>query len=76
MSRTGRHLSSPRKPARARRSTISAGSCWRLIAADVFDPNCKNMDVAVDSRGRIYVADTVKLAIIVFEPATGEAGAA
>jgi hypothetical protein len=26
------------------------------------------MDIAVDSRGRVYVVDTVKLAILVFEP--------
>ena len=36
--------------------------------ADVFDANCKNMSIAVDRRGRVYVADTVKLAIFVFEP--------
>jgi len=39
-----------------------------VIAADVFDANCKNMSIAVDARGRVYVADTVKLAILVFEP--------
>jgi hypothetical protein len=26
------------------------------------------MDVAVDSRGRIYVIDTVRLQIVVYEP--------
>ena len=48
------------------------GKLLAVIAADIFDPNCKNMDIAVsdagDGRGRVYVADTVKLAIFVFEP--------
>jgi len=46
------------------------GNLLAVIAADVFDANCKNMSVAVDRRGRVYVADTVKLAIFVFEPVT------
>lgn len=45
------------------------GKLLTVIATDVFDPNCKNMDVAVDLRGRVYVADTVKLEIFVFEEA-------
>ena len=44
------------------------GNLLSVIATDVFDPNCKNMDIAVDSRGRVCVADTVKLQICVFEP--------
>jgi sugar lactone lactonase YvrE len=47
-----------------------SGELQAVIAADVFDPNCKNMSMAVDHRGRVYVADTVKLAIFVFEPVT------
>ncbi len=47
------------------------GTLLSVIATDVFDPNCKNMDIAVDSRGRVYVADTVKLAVLVFEAAGG-----
>ena len=47
-----------------------SGELRAVIAADVFDPNSKNMSVAVDRRGRVYVADTVKLAIFVFEPVT------
>ena len=43
------------------------------MADDLFDPAAKNMDVAVDSAGRIYVVDTERLEIRVFEPATGEA---
>lgn len=57
----------------------------RLLAvtdAESLDPNCKNMDLAVDSRGRIYVADTVRMQIAVFQrddvaarPATDPAAA-
>jgi sugar lactone lactonase YvrE len=45
-----------------------AGTLLAVIATDVFDANCKNMSIAVDSRNRVYVVDTVKLAIFVFEP--------
>jgi hypothetical protein len=44
------------------------GKLLAVIATDLFDANCKNMSIAVDSRGRVYVVDTVKLAIHVFEP--------
>jgi hypothetical protein len=53
----------------------SGGKLLAVIAADVFDPNCKNMSIAAGSRGRVYVADTVKLRIFVFEPRAGVAGA-
>ena len=43
------------------------GELEAVIAADAFDSNCKNMSIAVDRRGRVYVADTVRLAILVFE---------
>ena len=43
------------------------GKLLAVIATDVFDPNCKNMGIAVDARGRVYVADTVRLEILVFE---------
>jgi sugar lactone lactonase YvrE len=49
-------------------SCSDTGAC---VATDVpagsFDPNCKNMDLAVDRRGRVYVVDTVRLAILAFE---------
>ncbi len=54
----------------------SNGALMTVIAAEVFDPNCKNMSIAVGSRGRVYVADTVKLTIFVFEPRSGERRAA
>ncbi|MHC4675731.1 MAG: NHL repeat-containing protein [Planctomycetota bacterium] len=44
------------------------GKLLWLVGSEAFDPNCKNMDIAVDSRGRIYVADTVRLHICVFAP--------
>lgn len=43
------------------------GTLLSVIATDVFDRNCKNMDIAVDTRGRVYVADTVRLEILAFE---------
>ena len=45
-----------------------AGKLLAVIATDLFDANCKNMSIAVDAGGRVYVADTVKLAVLVFEP--------
>jgi len=46
------------------------GTFLEVIAAEeAFDATCKNMDLAVDSRGRVYVADTVRLEILVLEPA-------
>jgi len=44
------------------------GKLLAVIATDLFDTTCKNMDIAVDRSGRVYVADTVKLAVFVFEP--------
>jgi len=44
------------------------GNLITVVADDLFDPNCKNMDVAVDSRERVYVVDTVGLQINVFVP--------
>ncbi|MCX6630645.1 MAG: hypothetical protein NTW28_23765 [Candidatus Solibacter sp.] len=46
------------------------GNLQAVVASAPFDANCKNMSVAVDGRGLVYVADTVKLAIFVFEPVT------
>jgi len=47
-----------------------SGNLQAVVASAPFDPNCKNMSLAVDGRGVVYVADTVKLAIFVFEPVT------
>jgi sugar lactone lactonase YvrE len=44
------------------------GKLISVIAEEVFDPNCKNMDIAVDGRGRVYVVDTVKFQILAFAP--------
>jgi hypothetical protein len=54
----------------------SGGKLLEVIATGVFDPNCKNMSIAAGSRGRVHVADTVKLQIFVFEPRAREVGAA
>ncbi len=43
------------------------GNLLSVIAASEFDPGCKNMAIAADSHGRVYVADTVRLQILVFE---------
>jgi streptogramin lyase len=51
------------------------GELLAVVADDVFDPNAKNMDVVVDSDGRIYVADTATLTIHVFEPVSREEAA-
>jgi len=48
------------------------GNLISVIAADAFDPNCKNMDVAVDSGGRVYVVDTIRLQVHVFAPTQSE----
>ncbi|MFV2066513.1 MAG: NHL repeat-containing protein [Pirellulales bacterium] len=54
----------------------------KLLAAggtDRLDPNCKNLDLAIDPQGTLYVTDTVRLQVVVFrchalsEPATGQA---
>ena len=42
------------------------GKLLTIVAADNFDLSCKNMDVVVDSIGRIYVVDTVRLHICVY----------
>jgi sugar lactone lactonase YvrE len=50
-----------------------AGQLVAVVADRAFDPGAKNMDVAVDSRGRIHVVDTVTLEICVFARQAGEA---
>ena len=44
------------------------GNLLSVVAeGEAFDPGAKNMDLAVDGGGRIYVADTVRLRVSVFE---------
>jgi sugar lactone lactonase YvrE len=43
-----------------------------VVDADAFDANCKNMDVAVDAKGNVFVVDTVRLHICVFAPEQAE----
>jgi sugar lactone lactonase YvrE len=44
------------------------GKLIAIIASDVFDPGCKNMDITIDSLDRAYVIDTVKLVVYQFIP--------
>jgi sugar lactone lactonase YvrE len=44
------------------------GKLLAVLGTTVFDSACKHLDIAVDSRLRVYVADSVKLQIVVFEP--------
>ena len=54
--------------AEARAKVLDAsGKLVAVLGTTVFDSGCKNMAVAADFRGRIYVAETVKLRILVFE---------
>ena len=48
------------------------GNLLAVIASEVFDLGCKNMDLAVDALGRVYVIDTVRLEVLVFEPSQGQ----
>jgi len=42
------------------------GKMLAIISDDAFEPGCKNMDLVVDSAGRVHVADTVRLEVLVF----------
>jgi hypothetical protein len=44
----------------------SQGKFLAIMDERFFDPNCRNMDVCVDGKDRIYVVDTVRLQICVF----------
>jgi len=46
----------------------SDGRLVAWVGNDAFDPNCKNMDLAVDGKGLVYVVDTMRLHICVFAP--------
>ena len=46
-----------------------AGELVDVIATEPFHLACKNMDIAVAGQGRVYVVDTVKREVLVFEPA-------
>jgi sugar lactone lactonase YvrE len=48
------------------------GKLLAVLGTTVFDENCKHLDIAADSRGRVYVSDSVKLQVVVFEPAIEE----
>ena len=42
------------------------------VVDDHFDPGAKNMDIAIDTEGGVYVADTERLEIRVFAPIVAE----
>lgn len=44
------------------------GEFQGVIAAECFDPNCKNIPVQAGAHGRVYAGDTVTLEILAFEP--------
>ena len=48
------------------------GELLTVVADEGFDSQAKNLDLAVDSKGKIYVVDTVKLEILVFVPVDKE----
>lgn len=48
------------------------GTLLQVLADDGFDAGAKNMDIAVDSTGRVYVADNVTFEIHIFERGASE----
>ncbi len=50
----------------------ASGRLLALVGSETFHAECKNMDVAVDGQGRIYVVDTVRLNILVFAANSSE----
>jgi sugar lactone lactonase YvrE len=48
------------------------GALLQVIAVEGFAPDAKNMDLAVDDQGRLYVADNVRCEIHRYAPAQGE----
>ncbi len=46
----------------------SEGKILAVIGSEHFDPNCLHLHLAVDSKGRVIVADPVRLQLKVFSP--------
>jgi hypothetical protein len=67
LTRQGHVVVTEKAPARVK-VYDDAGKLLAFIGPEAFDQNCRNMDVAVDSQGRIHVVDTVNLRILVFAP--------
>ncbi len=67
----GRVLVSEKAPPRVKVYDPEGRLLSVVAGAEAFDPAAKNMDLAVDSAGRIFVADTVRRHVCVFEPAAG-----
>ncbi len=66
----GRIAVTDKVPARAKLYD-AGGRLLAVIGPDAFDQNGKNLDIAVDAKGRVYVADPVRLHVCVFEPVAG-----
>jgi len=45
------------------------GNLIAVIADNVFDPNAKNMAIAVGAQGRVFIGDSAKKRILVYDPA-------
>jgi sugar lactone lactonase YvrE len=50
----------------------SSGTLLGIIGPEHFDLKCVHLHLAVDSKGRIYVGDPVRLEVQIFSPETGE----
>ncbi len=46
----------------------SAGELRAVFGADELDPTSRNVDLAVDDRGRVFALDTARVRILVWEP--------
>ncbi len=53
----------------------AAGKLLAVLGDKIFDANSKNMAITADLRGRVYVAEPVRLQILVFEPVRAKAEA-
>jgi sugar lactone lactonase YvrE len=65
LTRGGQIVVAEKAPPRVKLYTAD-GQLLAVMGEKDFDPTCKNMDVAVDAQGRIYVVDTARLRICVF----------
>jgi hypothetical protein len=48
------------------------GALLAAVGPEPFDPQCRNMSLAADAAGRVYVLDTERLCVLVFEPRRAE----
>ena len=72
LARDGRVMVSEKAPPRVKVYGPEGDLLAVVAGGEAFDAAAKNMDVAVDSRERIFVADTARRRICVFAPAAEE----